>query len=229
MHQRPLSVSCSATAGVFPRALACIPEPPPLACQANPVELAKPAVALAGRLLGFCQQAIADAKIIGVGRSVFRRTDDRLAAHVERGVDQHGVAGPPFELLEQPVEARVGLAMHRLQAGGVVDTGRRAGSSAVPSASRARTALAVRFSAATGFGLETGAVNNMYGLARRHVMRHIPTTGRFRPSRPLCSKAAPNSRHEREEQECRKNHQMDCPLHHVSATGAESDSADQER
>src|SRR5512144_3233421 len=92
------------------------------------VELAKAAVALAGRLLRFCQQAIADAEIIDVGPrkaavGVRRRADDGLAAHVERGVDQRGAPGPPFELLEQLVEARIGLAMHRLQAGGVVDMG----------------------------------------------------------------------------------------------------------
>jgi AraC-like DNA-binding protein len=37
------------------------------------------------------------------------------------------------------------------------------------------------------------------------------------------------SGHEREEQERCKEHQMHCPLHHVSATGAESDGAHQER
>src|SRR5262249_22130298 len=42
------------------------------------------------------------------------------------------------------------------------------------------------------------------------------------------SRTAPNSRHEREEQERRKKHQVHCSLHHVGATGAESDGAHQE-
>jgi hypothetical protein len=38
-----------------------------------------------------------------------------------------------------------------------------------------------------------------------------------------------SSGHELEEQECRKNHQMNCSLHYVSSTGAESDSTRQKR
>src|SRR5688500_19477938 len=42
---------------------------------------------------------------------VFRRADDRLAAHVERGVDQHRASGALLEFLEQGVVPRVGLMM----------------------------------------------------------------------------------------------------------------------
>jgi hypothetical protein len=51
----------------------------------------------------------------------------------------------------------------------------------------------------------------------------LSRSGRF------LSKAAPNSGHECEKQKRRKEHQMHCPLHQVSATGAERDGAHQER
>ena len=69
MHQYLLYVSCSATAGVFSRASACVPgASAPSHVGLTRVELAKAAVARTGRLLGFCQQAIADAEIIDVSR-----------------------------------------------------------------------------------------------------------------------------------------------------------------
>jgi hypothetical protein len=47
--------------------------------------------------------------------------------------------------------------------------------------------------------------------------------------KPVRFKAAPDSGHQRENQECGKNYQMDCSLHHVGATGAQSESAHHER
>ena len=47
--------------------------------------------------------------------------------------------------------------------------------------------------------------------------------------KPVRFKAAPNLGHQGEDQECGKNYQMDCSLHHVSATGAQGESAHHER
>ena len=52
---------------------------------------------------------------------VARRADDRLAAGVERGVDQHRHAGPRLEGLEQVVVERVLRAVDRLDARRAVD------------------------------------------------------------------------------------------------------------
>ena len=47
--------------------------------------------------------------------------------------------------------------------------------------------------------------------------------------KPFRFKTAPNSGYQGEDQECGKNYQMDCSLHHVSAPGAQSESAHHER
>ena len=52
---------------------------------------------------------------------VLRRADDRLAADVERGVDEHAAAGARLERLDQVVVAGVRLACHGLDARRVVD------------------------------------------------------------------------------------------------------------
>src|SRR5262245_43079772 len=52
---------------------------------------------------------------------VLRSIDDRLAANIEAGVDQHGTAGLGLEAGEQRVETRVGLGMDSLDARRIVD------------------------------------------------------------------------------------------------------------
>ena len=54
---------------------------------------------------------------------VFRRADDRLAAHIEAGVDEHRAAGQRLEAADQRVIARIGLRVHGLDAGRIVDMG----------------------------------------------------------------------------------------------------------
>ena len=70
---------------------------------------------------------------IHVGRQeasirVFRRADNRFAAHVETGVNQHGAAGQPVEGFEQAVKARVALAHRRSGSGHCNQRGLRRGS-----------------------------------------------------------------------------------------------------
>src|SRR4051812_921915 len=52
---------------------------------------------------------------------VLRRAYDRLAAHVEAGVDQYGTPGQPVEATDEIVIERIGIAMHRLDASGIID------------------------------------------------------------------------------------------------------------
>ena len=54
-------------------------------------------------------------------KGVLRIAHDRLAAHAETGVDDHRTAGPLLEFRYQSVVARVGLGVHRLHPGRVVD------------------------------------------------------------------------------------------------------------
>src|SRR2546423_13793666 len=54
---------------------------------------------------------------------ILRSTDDRLAADVERGVDDEGASGAPVKCRDDVVEQRIGLAADRLNAGRVVDVG----------------------------------------------------------------------------------------------------------
>src|SRR6185312_4833058 len=78
----------------------------------------------------FAQQAVADGEHLDVSsheaaEGVLGRRDDRLAAHVEAGVDQHRAASACLERAEERVEARIGLVMHRLDARRIIDVGDR--------------------------------------------------------------------------------------------------------
>src|SRR6187399_2619850 len=66
-----------------------------------------------GVLVFLAQEAVADHQNLDLAaheaaEGILRRADDRLAAHVERGVDQHRAAGARLEGLDQLVEGRVG-------------------------------------------------------------------------------------------------------------------------
>src|SRR5262249_47089948 len=52
---------------------------------------------------------------------ILGRAYDRLAAHVEAGVDQDGASGQRVKATDEVVVKRIGLAMHRLHAGGIID------------------------------------------------------------------------------------------------------------
>src|SRR5437879_5552256 len=88
-------------------------------------------VLLERRVLRFlAQETVADRERLDLGaheaaERVLRAADDRLAAHVEAGVDDHRAAGPVFELGYELVEPRIGFAMHRLHARRVVDVRHR--------------------------------------------------------------------------------------------------------
>ena len=58
---------------------------------------------------------------------VGRARHDRLAAQVERGVDQHRHAGAPLERVEDAIEIRVLLGRHGLHPAGAVDMRHRRG------------------------------------------------------------------------------------------------------
>src|SRR2546430_2516949 len=65
------------------------------------------------------QDIVADNEVIDLAIdeasvSVIGRADDRLAAHVERGIDQRSAASRLLESLEQSVEGWVLLAAQRL-------------------------------------------------------------------------------------------------------------------
>ena len=67
-------------------------------------------------LLLLAQHGIADHQAFDVGaheaaEGVLGRAHNRLAAHVEGGIDEHGTAGETVELLDQGVIGRVGVAM----------------------------------------------------------------------------------------------------------------------
>src|SRR5438552_16472489 len=56
-------------------------------------------------------------------QGILRRTDNRLAADVEAGVDEHGAAGPLIEGLEQTVKARLAIFVEGLHTRAVIDMG----------------------------------------------------------------------------------------------------------
>src|SRR5215510_12979769 len=77
-------------------------------------------------LLGLAQHAVADDEQLDLvaheaAEGVLGRADDRLAAHVEARVDQDAAAGLLLEARDQCVEARVGVGVHGLHAGRIVD------------------------------------------------------------------------------------------------------------
>ena len=74
-----------------------------------------------GILTRFVKKAVADCQGIDRGSHeasprVFRCAHDRLAAHVEAGIDEDRASGALAEGAEQRMVARVSLAMHRLNA-----------------------------------------------------------------------------------------------------------------
>src|SRR5262245_30253251 len=76
------------------------------------------------------QEAVAHREALDLGaheaaERVLGRADDRLAAHVEAGVDDHRAAGLLLEALDQRVVLRIGLLVHRLHARRVVDVRHR--------------------------------------------------------------------------------------------------------
>ena len=52
---------------------------------------------------------------------IFGGGNDRFAAHIERGIDQHRATGFVFEMRQQCVKPRVCIRVHGLNSGGVVD------------------------------------------------------------------------------------------------------------
>src|SRR5262249_14751214 len=56
---------------------------------------------------------------------ILGRAYDRLATHVEAGVDQDRTPGQPVKAADEIVVERIGLAMHRLHAGGIIDVRNR--------------------------------------------------------------------------------------------------------
>src|SRR4051812_14376635 len=83
-----------------------------------------------GVLHFLAQEAVADGERLDLGaheaaERVLRAADDRLAAHVEAGVDDHRTAGLLLELAEQLVETRVGFLVHGLHARRVIDVRHR--------------------------------------------------------------------------------------------------------
>src|SRR5437762_5709585 len=83
------------------------------------------------RVLRFlAEKTIADRERLDLGaheaaESVLRAADNRLAAHVEAGVDDDRAARLLLELADQVVEARVGFLVHRLHARRIVDVRHR--------------------------------------------------------------------------------------------------------
>src|SRR6266481_5890977 len=56
---------------------------------------------------------------------ILGRAYDRLATHVEAGVDQDGASGQPVKATDEIVVKRIGFVMHRLHAGGIIDVRNR--------------------------------------------------------------------------------------------------------
>src|SRR5579859_1125948 len=88
-------------------------------------------VLLERRVLRFlAQEAIADRERLDLGaheaaERVLGAADDRLATHVEAGVDDDRAAGLLLELADQVVESRIGFLVHRLHARRVIDVRHR--------------------------------------------------------------------------------------------------------
>src|SRR5262249_15227043 len=86
-------------------------------------------VELEGRILVFLlEEAVADHQHLDLAaheaaEGVLGRAYDRLAAHVERGVDHDRAPGLRLEGRDQVMKRGVGFAMHRLDAARVVDVG----------------------------------------------------------------------------------------------------------
>ena len=83
-------------------------------------------VVFQGLLLVFLQDAILQNQNIDRGAHetavrVFGGAYDRLAAYVERRIDQQAATRFGFERLNQPVIARIGLLVHGLNARRIVD------------------------------------------------------------------------------------------------------------
>src|SRR2546421_1251382 len=79
-----------------------------------------------GVLRFLAQETVAHRERLDLGaheaaERVLRAADDRLAAHVEAGVDDHRAAGLFLVPGDELMEARVGLLVHRLHARRVID------------------------------------------------------------------------------------------------------------
>src|SRR5215469_14980311 len=79
-----------------------------------------------GVLFRFLQHTIANDQNVQLvaheaAKGIFRRADDRLAAHVEAGIDQHRATRELFELRQQPMEHRIGAGIDGLYSRGIVD------------------------------------------------------------------------------------------------------------
>lgn len=83
-----------------------------------------------GILVFFSEEAIADRQGFNLGsheaaEGVFRCADDRFAADIEAGIDDHRAAGRMFEGFNQIVIARVGVLMGCLDPRRIVHVGHR--------------------------------------------------------------------------------------------------------
>src|SRR5437899_10961695 len=89
-----------------------------------------PLLGVAALTIALVQYMVSQDQGVDPGRlkaavGVPRRADDRLAADVEAGVDQHRTPRAALELLQQPGESRMTVLVHRLNAGSVIDMGHR--------------------------------------------------------------------------------------------------------
>src|SRR5215813_9401380 len=81
-----------------------------------------------GKLLVLAEDTISDGKHVELcpheaSEGIFRRANDRFAAHVETGVHEHRAAGSITKIAQKSMETRIGLGMHRLNSGRIVDMG----------------------------------------------------------------------------------------------------------
>jgi hypothetical protein len=92
----------------------------------NPVQTETYNPALTGIPAQIMQYAATDHEQLKVitheaAECILRRADNRLTAYIEAGVGQHRAVSQLFKSLEQPVEERIGIGMHRLNASRVID------------------------------------------------------------------------------------------------------------
>jgi len=64
-----------------------------------------------------------DAGIHEASQRIFRGTDERLAPHIEAGIDEDPKAGQVFELGQKLPESLIGIPGYRLDTGGVIQVG----------------------------------------------------------------------------------------------------------
>src|SRR5712691_7328810 len=81
-----------------------------------------------GKLLVLAKYTVSDGEHVELrpheaSEGIFRRANDRFAAHVETGVHQHRAASSIAKLAQEAMETGIGLRMHRLNPRRVVDMG----------------------------------------------------------------------------------------------------------